>query len=227
MAVGKTDNVGLFVRGPLSTEFSGSKNVTVWDFDENMETIDALLTPATATASGLVPTPPNDPTKFLSGDGTFRTPSGGGGAGFTQVKLAFHDTDILNMQVDGSGGLVLLPQVTNKIYIVLFCVAHFHYGGVAAFGGTALGDIILGGGFGGGSFSGSTGQLLESTSDFWENLLPINISNNGQFFNTPGQPVTFATQDTNLTGGDPGGNTNTLTITLGYLTYDCITGDVS
>lgn len=153
--------------------------------------------------------------------------AGGGGAGFTQAKFTFHDDDILNMQVDGSGGLVLLPGVANKIYIVLFCIAHFHYGGVAAFGGTAIGDIILGSSSGAGSMSGSTTQLLASTGDFWAKLLPLNISNAGELFSAAGQPLTFATQDTNLTGGDPGGNTNTLTITLGYLTYDTTTGDVS
>ena len=33
----------------------------------------------TATVGGAVPTPPNNTTTFLRGDGTFATPAGGGG----------------------------------------------------------------------------------------------------------------------------------------------------
>lgn len=39
----------------------------------------------TATAGGLVPTPPNNTTTFLRGDGTFATPAGGGGGGLSGI----------------------------------------------------------------------------------------------------------------------------------------------
>lgn len=43
--------------------------------------VSAYVEPCTATTPGLVPTPPNDATKFLDGTGVFSTPSGGGGGG--------------------------------------------------------------------------------------------------------------------------------------------------
>jgi len=40
----------------------------------------------TATVGGAVPTPPNNTTTFLRGDGTFAVPAGGGGGGLTQAQ---------------------------------------------------------------------------------------------------------------------------------------------
>jgi len=62
-----------------------SDKLLVRDTSGNVKQIDY---PATMTnvAGGLVPTPPNNTTTFLRGDGTFAAPAGGGGS--SQVKLS-------------------------------------------------------------------------------------------------------------------------------------------
>jgi hypothetical protein len=153
----------------------------------------------------------------------------GGGAGFSQVKLTFHDSDILNMNQYGSGGLILLPGVANKYYIPLFCILSFKYGGTAFFTGTAFDDLLIYQNVGtymvgsthflfDGSFTNDLVQMMhfrdQATQAFISDL-------------AGGNAVWLATANTPLADGDPGGNSNMLTVTLGYLTYDTVTGVVS
>lgn len=153
----------------------------------------------------------------------------GGGSGFSQVKLTFHDTDILNMQQDGSGGVILLPGVANKYYIPQFCILKFHYGGVAFFTGTVFDDLVLYQGAGI-WMTGSTKFLIDgsSTPDIIE-MLHFRDQPTQAFLADAagGLAVYLANADTPLADGDPGGNTNSLIVTLGYLTYDTVTGVVS
>lgn len=191
----------------------------------------ALVPTVTSTVKGLVPAPPNDATKFLNGIGVFSTPSGG--SAFSQIKKTFHDTDILDMQQDGSGGLVILPAVANKLYVPLSCHLKFHYGGVAVFTGTAFDDLFLYQNSQNFIMSGSTKFLFDGGqgNSFLEAMhhgsQATAILGGSDAQVAAGAALWLATSDTPLAGGDAGGNTNTLTVTLTYLTYDYSTGDVS
>lgn len=52
----------------------------------------SFMTTMTATVGGTVPTPPNNTTTFLRGDGTFATPSGGGTPGGSDTQVQFNDS---------------------------------------------------------------------------------------------------------------------------------------
>lgn len=222
--------------GTLPAAPGGKKNVVFQADAPNVDPtvvrnvsayVDTPPVTMTATVGGLVPTPPNDATKFLAGDGTFKVPAGGGGAGFRQIQLDFHDDDILNMQQDSSGGLVLLNAVPNKFFVPLTCLVKFHYGGTAFFAGTAFDDLFLYVGSQNFIMSGSTRFLLDGGqgNNFMELLhhgfqptAVLGSGDNGLW--ASGQNIWLATTDTPLTGGDPGVNSNTLTVTLAYLEYD-------
>lgn len=155
---------------------------------------------------------------------------GGGGPGINIAKLTFHDTDILNMEIDGSGGLILLAGVANKIFIPISCVLRFVYGNVALFGGTAFDDLLLNQADGNAIMLGSTKFLLDGGQG--NSVIEIMHARDQAtaVLISPlagSQPLILATNDTPLTGGDPGGNTNVLTVTVGYYIYDTVTGLLS
>ncbi len=64
----------------------------------------------TSTVGGAVPTPPNNTTTFLRGDGTFATPVGGGGGTVTTVSVA---------TANGVSGTVTNPTTTPAITVSL------------------------------------------------------------------------------------------------------------
>ena len=68
----------------------------------------ADLPAMTATVGGAVPTPPNNTTTFLRGDGTFAAPPGAGGGTVTSVSVA---------TANGFGGTVATPTSTPAITI--------------------------------------------------------------------------------------------------------------
>src|ERR1035441_8799080 len=79
-SVGQPLNLNATTPAPLS----GTVNVVFQGDTPNADPSvtrngSAYMPVMTSTVGGAVPTPPNDNSKFLAGDGTFRTPAGGGG----------------------------------------------------------------------------------------------------------------------------------------------------
>lgn len=72
----------------------------------------------TATVGGAVPTPPNNTTTFLRGDGTFAAPSGGGGSvSLTEVEIDFGTISspntswtITDASIDPSKKILVFPS---------------------------------------------------------------------------------------------------------------------
>lgn len=71
----------------------------------------------TATVGGAVPTPPNNTTTFLRGDGTFATPASGGSPGGLNAQLQYNNSGafggITNATTDGTSVSLTTPHFLN------------------------------------------------------------------------------------------------------------------
>jgi hypothetical protein len=65
----------------------------------------AYVPPMTSSNPGAVPTPPNDPTKFLDGTGHWTKPSGGGGSGNQNISYYLSPTSIIPPEISSPAGL--------------------------------------------------------------------------------------------------------------------------
>ena len=67
----------------------------------------------TASVGGLVPTPPNNTTTFLRGDGTFATPAGGGGITWNEVTGTTQAASVNAGYIANNAGLVTITIPTT------------------------------------------------------------------------------------------------------------------
>ena len=162
-------------------------------------------TTMTATVGGMVPTPPNNTTTYLRGDGTFATPATGGTGTVTSASVT---------TANGVSGTVATATTTPAITLSLGDITPSKVNTLyvdARKAGSALGNNIWIGD-GGRSSSGATaGQGSYNTVAGWSAGVLMSSSS----FNTA---YGFGSLGNQTTGGTVGGNNTAVgSSSLGYI----------
>ena len=160
----------------------------------------------TATVGGMVPTPPNNTTTYLRGDGTFATPAAGGGTGTV--------TSVSVVTANGVSGTVATATTTPAITLTLGDITPSKVNTLyvdARKAGSAVGNNIWIGD--GGRYSTGASASLGSynTVSGWN----AGISMTSSSFNTAYGYGSLANQTTGGTGA--GNNTAVGSSSLGYI----------
>lgn len=152
----------------------------------------ALPATMTATVGGLVPTPPNNTTTFLRGDGTFAAPvsgltlktpvasTSGSAIGFTSIPTGTKRITVNFKSVSTNGTAVLQIQIGDS--------GGYENSGYTGGVGDRGGEVAISTGFtiirsvsAGGLYSGSVILSLEDSSDFtWSALGILSLESIGQ-----------------------------------------------
>ncbi len=146
---------------------------------------------------------------------------------FRTAKVTMHDTDILQLS---STPFVVVPAVSGSVIVPVQAMARFLYGGVAVFTGTQLDDLTIsndgGTGFPLSMFTGSSANFMDNgvgQNSFAQCFLPNSPTGTVSFSPTGSGNLVLTNGVIDVTGGDPGGNTNSLIISVQYSLYDIAT----